>query len=100
MPLSAVALIDPLLPPPDAVNTTVSPPVASRLPAASLARRCSVATAPDASVSVDAVTTDVAPAMAPGLTTIVGAAVDTGAPLIVAPIVVAVPAMAPVNVAV
>ncbi len=100
VPLSDVAPIEPVLPPPAAVNTTVSPPVVSRLPAASFARSLSVAIAPDASVSVDTVTTEVVAAIAPGVTVIVGAGVVTAPPLIVALIVVAVPAMIAVNVAV
>ncbi len=88
MPLSALALIDPLLLPPDALNTTASPPIASRLPAASFARSRSVAMAPDAIVSVDVVKTDVIGEIAPGLTVTVGNAVVTGVPPIVAPMVV------------
>src|SRR5213076_2216596 len=91
----------PVLVPPENPNATVSPPVVSELPAASFASRRSVTAEPEATVPLDAVITDVAGEIAPGDTAIVGNGVAvTGAPLIVAPIVVAVPATTPVNTAV
>ena len=88
MPLSALVPIDPLLLPPDALNTTTSPPIVSRFPAASFARSRNVTMAPDAIVSVDVVKTDVTGEIAPGMTATVGSGVVTGLPPIVAPMVV------------
>jgi len=87
--------------PPVTVNATVDPPVGNALPAASRACSVSVAVPPDTTVPVDTETCDVAVEMVPGVTVTVGSGADaTGAALIVAPIVVAVPAITPVNVAV
>ena len=99
MPLSAVALIAPLLAP-EIPKTTTSPPVAIRLPAASFARSRKVARSPEITVLAEAVTADVAGEMRPGVTVIVGSAGEIAMPLIVAPIVVPVPASTPVKTAV
>ena len=98
--LSVVAPIVPVLVPPENEKTTVAPPVVIAFPAASFASSVSVPPTPDATVSFDTVTTDVAAEMPPGVTVIVGGAVPTGAAFTVAPIVVAVPTVTPVNVAV
>src|SRR5213592_2925896 len=90
----------PVLVPPELENTTIAPPVVTLFPAASLPRRCRVTTAPDVTVPFEIVTGDADGEIAPGDTVIVGALLVTGAPLIVAPIVVAVPASTPVNTAV
>ena len=95
-----MALIAPVLVPPDAVNATVSPPAVRLLPAASLARRVRIALPPEMMLAADTVTVDCVVVAAPGTTVIVGSAEVTATLLIVAPIVVAVPASTPVNVAV
>ena len=94
-----MALMAPVLVPPANPNTTVAPPVVSAFPAASLACKNSVSTPPDVSDAANTVTVDVAAEMAPAPTVIVGSAVPTGVALTVAPIVVALPAVTPVNVA-
>src|SRR6266513_3729211 len=90
----------PVLVPPELEKTTIAPPVVTLFPAASLPRRCRVTTAPDVTVPLEIVTGDADGEIAPGETVIVGALLVTAAPLIVAPIVVAVPASTPVNTAV
>src|SRR5690242_13043741 len=92
-------MVPPLVPP-VTVNATVDPPVVNALPAASRAVSVSVAVPPAPIVSLDTVTTDVAAEITPGVTVTVGGVEATGAELIVAPTVVAVPARTPVNVAV
>ena len=96
--LSVVAPIVPVLVPPEAENTTVAPPPLRLLPAASFAWRVRVTAAPDATVPLDADTTDVVAEIAPAVTVIV--AVDVAdVPFTVAPIVVAVPASTGVKIA-
>lgn len=87
-------------PPVVRVNTTVSPPVGIKLLFASLAVRVTVTFDPEATVADDTVIKDVAGEIAPGSTSIVGEAVATNDPLIVARIVVGLPAVNPVKVAV
>src|ERR1051325_115406 len=99
LPESAVAPTVPVLAPPEKPNATASPPVATLFPAASLPRSFSVTLAPDATVSFEIVMTDPAGEIAPGETAIVGNGLVTADPLIVAPIVVAVPASRPVDTA-
>ena len=70
--MSVVAPIAPVLVPPDAVKPTVSPPVVSLFPAASLACSVSVAVIPDTTLAADVVTTDVVLDAGPGVTAIVG----------------------------
>src|SRR2546422_3854078 len=62
---SVVGPITPVLVPPVTVNATARPPVVRLFPKASLARRVSVAMAPDTTLAADAVTMDVAGATAP-----------------------------------
>src|SRR2546422_3612928 len=62
---SVVGPITPVLVPPVTVNATARPPVVRLFPKASLARRVSVAMAPDKTLVADAVTMDVAVATAP-----------------------------------
>src|SRR5439155_5052715 len=75
-PWSVVGPITPVLVPPVTVNATVRPPVARLFPKASLARRVSVAIAPDNTLAADAVTMDVtvetAPASAVALKLVAG----------------------------
>ncbi|HET9708688.1 MAG TPA: hypothetical protein VFP39_10345, partial [Gemmatimonadales bacterium] len=59
-----------------------------------------MALAPDDTVPLEVDTTEVRGEIAPVVTAIVGSVVVTALPLIVAPIVVAVPETSPVNVAV
>ena len=99
----AWSVVGPTLPPlvpPVTVNATVDPPAVNALPAASRACSVSVAVPPEPIVSLDTVMTDVAAEITPGVTATVGGVEATGAELIVAPTVVAVPARTPVNVAV
>ena len=98
--MSVVAPIVPVLVPPDRVNTTASPPVVRLFPVPSLACSVSVAVAPDATVLLEVVTVDVLSDAEPGVTVIVGRADVTALPPMVAPMVVALPAPVPVNVAV
>jgi hypothetical protein len=98
--LSVVAPIVPVLVPPAAVNTTVEPPLVRLLPAGSLACSVSVTALPEATDPLETLTTDWAVEIAPTVTVTVGSDVVTATPPIVAPMVVAVPATAPVNVAV
>src|SRR5439155_802159 len=100
LPLSVVPPIVPVLVPPDRVNTTDRRPVGRLFPAASLACRVSVAVAPDTTVLLEVVTVDVLRDAEPGVTVIVGRADVTALPPMVAPMVVALPAPVPVNVAV
>jgi hypothetical protein len=97
--LSVVPPIVPVLVPPEAENTTAAPPAGRLLPPASFACSVSVTALPAATVGADALTTDVAVAAGPGFTVTVGSVVDTAAALMVAPIVVAVPARTPVKIA-
>ena len=91
----------PVLVPPDWVKTTVEPLVVRLLPAASRACSVRVVPPPEVMLPLPTVTVDVAVDTAPGVTVIVGSGVDvTAVPPIVAPMVVAVPAIRPVNVAV
>jgi hypothetical protein len=99
-PLSVVALIVPVLVPPEAANTTVEPPVAKLLPAASFACSVSVTALPETTVPADTLTTDWVVEIAAGVTWTVGSVVVTATPPIVAPIVRAVPAAIPVKLAV
>src|SRR5207302_1838216 len=91
--------IVPVLVPPDRVNTTVSPPAVRLFPAASLA--CSVSEIGSASCReiLDVVTVDALGDAEPGVTVIVGRADVTALPPMVAPLVVAAPAVPPVCVA-
>jgi len=89
-----------VLVPPDAVKTTVSPPVLRLFPAASFACSVRVAGFPEMTLPVDVVIRDVAAETGPTVTTIAGCAVVTAFPPMVEPIVVAVPASTPVKVAV
>jgi hypothetical protein len=57
--LSVVAPIVPVLRPPEAVKTTVSPPLVRLFPAASLAWSVRVTVPPDATVGLETVTTEV-----------------------------------------
>ena len=97
---SVVAPIVPVLDPPEAVKTTVEPPVVRLFPAASLACKVSVSLLPEATVGLDTLTVEVVTETGPGVTATVGSVEVTGEPPIVAPIVVAVPASTPVKVAV
>src|ERR1044071_3533615 len=97
---SAVAPAVPVLAPPEKPNATESPPVATLFPAASLPRSFSVTLAPDATVSFEIVMTDPGGEIAPGETAIVGSGSVPGDPLMVAPMVGAVPASKPVTSAV
>jgi hypothetical protein len=81
-------------------NPTVSPPAGRLLPAASLARNVTVTELPEATVLFDTVTDEVEVETEPGVTVMVGAVDVTAAALIVAPMVVAVPAVTPVKLAV
>jgi len=99
-PWSVVAPIVPVLVPPVAVNTTVAPPVDRLFPAASFACSVTVSALPDATVALATLTIDPAAEIAPTVTWTVGKVVVTAVPPTVAPIVVAVPATAPVKVAV
>jgi hypothetical protein len=99
-PLSVVAPTVPVLVPPEAVNTTVEPPVARLLPAASFPCSVSDTALPDATVPADTLTTDWLVEIAAGVTWTVGKVLVTATPPIVAPIVRAVPATIPVKLAV
>jgi len=90
----------PVLVPPERENATVAPPLVRLFPAGSLACRRNVTIAPDATVSADTVTTEVAGDAAPGVTVIVGNVDVTVLAPMVAPIVAGVPAVIAVNVAV
>src|SRR5258706_9382877 len=90
----------PVLVPPDRENTTVAPPLVRLFPDGSLDWRRNVTIAPDATVSADTVTTEVAGEAAPGVTVIVGSVDVTGVAPMVAPILAGVPAVTAVNVAV
>ena len=99
----ALSLTEPNVPslvPPALVNVTVSPPLASRFPAASRAVSVNVSASPDATVLADALTSDCASDTAPGVTVIVGPVDVIAFPLIVAPIVRGVPAVVAVKIAV
>src|SRR5205807_3843326 len=96
--LSVVPPIVPVLVPPDRLNATVSPPVVRLFPAPSLAWSVSVAVAPDTTVPLDVVTEIGRASCREGVTVMVGSAAVTGLPPMVALIVVAVPAVPPVNV--
>src|SRR5439155_859046 len=90
----------PLLVPPPWVNTTVSPPAGRLFPAPSLAWSVSVAVAPDTTVLLAVVPVHAGWAAFPCVTVFVASTDVTGFPPMVAPMVVAVPAVPPVNVAV
>ena len=90
----------PVLVPPAAVKTTVAPPVVRLFPAASFAWSVSVTAPPDWTVPAETLTTDWLVEIPPGITVTVGSVLVTAVPPIVAPMVVAVPAVTPVNVAV
>jgi hypothetical protein len=100
--LSVVTPIVPVLVPPDAKKTTVAPPAVRLFPAASFPCSVSVLVLPDATVPLDTLTTDPVAAVeiAPGVTVTVGSVDVTAAALMVAWIVVAVPARTPVKIAV
>src|SRR5207245_9458844 len=93
LPLPVALPIFPVLVPPPWVNTTVSPPAVRLFPAASLACSVSVAVAPDATVLLDEVTGADVGAAVPGATLIAARAGLTALPPMVAPMVVAVPAV-------
>src|SRR5258705_5583932 len=93
-------LMAPVLVPPERENTTAAPPLVRLFPDGSLACRRNVTIAPDATVSADTVTREVAGEAAPGVTVIVGNVDVTETAPIVAPIVDGVPAVTAVNVAV
>src|SRR5258705_499785 len=97
---SVVGPTVPPLVPAVTVNATVDPPIVNALPAASCACSVSVPVPPEPIVSLDTLTTDAAAEIGPPATVTVGGVEATGAELIVAPTVVAVPARTPVNVAV
>jgi hypothetical protein len=86
--------------PPEREKATVAPPVERLFPEAS--RACNVTTTPDPEETVPEATvmTEFAGAIVPAVTVTVGEVVVTGVPPIVAPIEVAVPATAPVKLAV
>ena len=76
---------------------TVAPPVVRALPAWSRAVKVAVILEPEATDAFDRVTVDIDAAMGPTVTVSVGKDVEMGAPVIVAPMLVAVPATCPVN---
>ncbi len=90
----------PVLVPPDAVNATVAPPVVRLFPAASLACSVSVTALPEATVPDETLTVDLLVEAFPAVTVTVGSVLVTAAALIVAPMVVAEPAVTPVKLAV
>lgn len=90
----------PVLTPPVWLNTTASPPVVRVLPAPSLAVKVSVTLLPEATELDERVIVDWATEIVPGVTLAVGFVVVIGAPPMVAPMLVAVPARTPVSVAV
>ena len=90
----------PVLVPPVPVKITVAPPAVRLLPAASFAWSVRVTAAPEATVPLETLTVDVVVETEPGVTATAGSAVVTAVPPMVAPIVVAVPAVPAVNVAV
>lgn len=98
--MSVVAPTVPVLVPPVREKATVDPPALKLFPAASLAVSVRLILDPEATVLLDTEITEVTVEIVPGVTVIVGSVVVTGAPLIVAPMVVAVPAKTPVNTAV
>jgi hypothetical protein len=102
--LSVTAPIVPVLvPDPASAKATVAPPAGRFTPAASFACRLIVSVEPLATVAALTDTVDVAadgPPPAAALTVIVGDALVTGVPPIVAPMLRAVPAVVAVNVAV
>lgn len=100
MPLSEVAEIDPVLVPPLRVNTTVDPPAVKWFPLASMACKVSVEAEPELIVAEETLTNDCDNDRAPGFTVTVGKVEVTDEALIVALMVVDVPAVIPVKVAV
>jgi hypothetical protein len=86
--------------PPDFETTTVSPPLVSGFAFASFAVTVTVEVAPDWIEAALTETVDCASERAPGVTATVGSVEVTAEPPIVPLIVVAVPAVVPVNVAV
>mgnify|MGYP000639109982 CR=1 FL=1 len=95
-----IALNVPVEVPPLAVIKTVPPPLEREFPAASFPVRVTVTLLPEFTVAEETVKIEVLELITPGVTVIVGIAVVTDEPSMIAPSVVAVPAKAPVNVAV
>src|SRR3954465_8345681 len=89
-----------LVPAPPITNTTVAPPLVIVLPAASFACSVTVVALPETSDPLPIATVDCAGEITPGVTVKDGIVVVTAAPLIVACIPRAVPAVVAVNVAV
>ena len=98
--LSVTAPIVPSLVPDPFVNVTVEPPAMSELPAASFVVSVRVTAPPTTTFAFETETTDVATDAAPGVTVNVGCVVVTAFPFSVAETARAVPAIAPVSVAV
>ena len=98
--LSVTELKVPVLEPPVRPNTTLKPVVERLLPAASRARSVTVTVLPEDTVPEDTVTREFAADRLPGFTVTLGKVDVTETPPMVPPIVVAVPATTPVNVAV
>ena len=98
--LSVVPLTVPVEVPPVREKTTVDPPVDKLFPAASRACKVMLMEFPEETVADDKLINEVAVEIVPGVTVIVGSVVVTAVPPMVAPMVVAVPASTPVNVAV
>ncbi len=86
--------------PPEFEKATAAPPAVSAFPAASFACSVTAVPVPDTIEPAPTVITDVAAEITPAETVIVGSVDVTGLPLIVAPIVVGVPAATAVKVAV
>ena len=87
----------PVLVPPEMPNATVSPPLPSKFPAASRVVSVRVSMPPAATTLSETVTVDVTAEAGPGNTSIVGLAVVSGLPLIVALTESRVPARTPLN---
>src|SRR5262245_55540883 len=100
LPLSEKLVNVPLLVPAPGPNTTLAPPVVSRLPLASLAVSVTVVELLDCKLERPTETADCVTLAAPGVTVMVGSAEVTGLPPMVAVMLRAVPAKTPVNVAV
>lgn len=94
-----MAEIDPVEVPPVNEKTTVCPPVVTAFPPASKVVNVRVTLPPDNTDEEDTVRIEVAVEGGPGTTVIVGLAVVTVTPLIVASISVGVPELMPVNTA-
>lgn len=91
MLLSVVELMLPVLVPPLRANTTVEPPLVSKLLLASRPVKVIVTFEPEDTVALVKLIVDCENEIAPGLTVIVGKILVTAFPPIVAPIVVALP---------